>query len=217
MGLYLESCYEITKDYPNYDYVLTSPPDYAELGIDPKTGQWEVFLDSWMSQLKPKKNLVTICTTDRKADGKIYPKHIKIINVMEDNGWFLKSKKIWVKSYKVNMFRMNYMNILTFAKKPFKVVNPHDPDVFFDDSSTVVSGFKYGMSLDVCRRMIVNCTEKDDVVYDPFMGSGTTAVAAIREGRGYQGAEINEPTWLISKERVAEELNKPPTMEQYFD
>ena len=71
--------------------------------------------------------------------------------------------------------------------------------------------------MDVCRKMIANCTEKDDVVYDPFMGSGTTAIAAIREGRAYQGAEINETTWLISKERVAEELNKPPTMEQYFD
>ena len=92
--IYEEDCRTTLERNIDYDYVLTSPPDYAELEIDPKTNEWDLFLNDWMSLLFPKKNLVTICTTHRKADGKIYPKHIKIIDVMEQNGWFLKSKKI---------------------------------------------------------------------------------------------------------------------------
>ena len=200
--IYLESCIETLKKNNDYNYVLTSPPDYAELGIDPKTNEWEDFLDSWISLLNPINNLVTVCTTDRKSDGKIYPKHIKVISVFEKNGWFLKKTNIWVKSFKVNMFRMNYMHILTFAKKPFKVKNPHMVDVILDEQSTTVDGFKYGMSPLVCRMMIENHTNENDVVYDPFMGSGTTAISALEVRRNYLGSEINEEYKQIAENRI---------------
>ena len=60
--------------------------------------------------------MVTICTTDRKGDGRIYPKHIKVINVFENNGWFLRKTNIWA-AYKVNMFRMIYAISDIFAKE----------------------------------------------------------------------------------------------------
>ena len=101
--IFNEDCIKTLKKDIQYDYVLTSPPDYAELGIQAHTSEWEDFLDSWVSLLKPTKNLVTVCTTDRKGDGRIYPKHIKVINVFEKNNWFLRKTNIWVKSYKVNM------------------------------------------------------------------------------------------------------------------
>ena len=200
--IYNDSCIITLNSNVNYDYVLTSPPDYNELGIDPKTDDWENFLDSWVQLLKPTNNLVTICSSDRKSDGKIYPKHIKIIDVFEKNGWFLKKINIWVKSYKVNMFRMNYMNILTFAKKPFKVKNPHMVDVILDEKSPIVNGFKFGMSLLVCKMMIDNHTEKGQTVYDPFMGSGTTAIAALECDRLYVGSEIDKNAFNLCNERL---------------
>ena len=204
--IHLESCLETLKRDIKYDYVLTSPPDYAELGIQAHTSEWEDFLDSWVSLLKPTKNLVTVCTTDRKGDGRIYPKHIKVINVFEKNDWFLRKTNIWVKSYKVNMFRMNYMHILTFAKKPFKLKNPHMVDVILDERSTIVDGFKYGMSPLVCRMMIENHTNEKDIVYDPFMGSGTTAIAALEVDRNYLGSEINEDYYKLSNNRINSDL-----------
>ena len=200
--IYNDSCITTLNSDVKYDYVLTSPPDYNELGIDPKTDDWGNFLDSWVQLLKPSNNLVTICTSDRKSDGKIYPKHIKVIDVFEKNGWFLKKTNIWVKSYKVNMFRMNYMNILTFAKKPFKVKNPHMVDVILDEKSPEVNGFKFGMSLLVCRMMIENHTNKGQIVYDPFMGSGTTAVAALECERKYMGSEIDKEVVDLCNERL---------------
>ena len=200
--IYNEDCIITLKRDIRYDYVLTSPPDYDELGIDPKTHAWEEFLDSWVSHLKPTNNLATICTTDRKGDGRIYPKHIKVIDAFERSGWFLKKTNIWVKSYKVNMFRMNYMNILTFARKPFKVKNPHMVDVILDEKSPIVNGFKYAMSPLVCQLMIENHTKENDIVYDPFMGSGTTARASLDAGRQYLGSEIDKDTYDLCIERL---------------
>ena len=205
--IYNDSCITTLNSDVKYDYVLTSPPDYNELGIDPKTDGWENFLDSWVQLLKPTNNLVTICTSDRKSDGKIYPKHIKVIDVFE------KKTNIWVKSYKVNMFRMNYMNILTFAKKPFKVKNPHMVDVILDEKSPAINGFKFGMSLLVCKMMIDNHTEKGQTVYDPFMGSGTTAIAALECDRLYMGSEIDEDVFKLCNERISEKNN---TLEKFF-
>tara|TARA_B100001564_G_scaffold178157_1_gene149724 strand:- start:318 stop:944 length:627 start_codon:yes stop_codon:yes gene_type:complete len=204
--IHLESCLDTLKRDVKYDYVLTSPPDYAELGIPAHTNEWEDFLHSWVSLLNPTNNLVTICTTDRKGDGRIYPKHIKVINVFEKNDWFLRKTNIWVKSYKVNMFRMNYMHILTFAKKPFKLKNPHMVDVILDEKSTIVDGFKFGMSMLVVKMMIDNHTKENDIVYDPFMGSGTTAIAAKELNREYLGSEISQEYYDISKKRIETNL-----------
>ena len=41
------------------------------------------------------------------------------------------------------------------------------------------------------------------IVLDPFLGSGTTCVAAKMEGRKYIGIEISEEYCKIAKERIA--------------
>jgi len=46
-------------------------------------------------------------------------------------------------------------------------------------------------------------TDPGDTVLDPFMGSGTTAVAAISLGRKYLGFEINETYVIEMKRRIA--------------
>jgi len=43
-----------------------------------------------------------------------------------------------------------------------------------------------------------------DVVYDPFMGSGTTAVAALKLGRLFVGSEISDEYVEIAKRRLSE-------------
>jgi DNA modification methylase len=44
--------------------------------------------------------------------------------------------------------------------------------------------------------------EKDEIVYDPFVGSGTTALSALNLGRRYIGSEINEDYYKISLDRI---------------
>ena len=45
-------------------------------------------------------------------------------------------------------------------------------------------------------------TDSDDIVLDPFIGSGTTAVAAKQMGRRYVGIDVNEEYCQIARERL---------------
>ena len=56
--------------------------------------------------------------------------------------------------------------------------------------------------LQLVERHILHSTLPNAVVLDPFMGSGTTAVACQETGRQYLGFEINEEYWKISKDRL---------------
>ena len=55
------------------------------------------------------------------------------------------------------------------------------------------------------QRLIDLYTYQGDVVLDPFMGSGTTAVAAVRTGRHYLGYDTDEAYARAARERVANE------------
>ncbi len=46
-------------------------------------------------------------------------------------------------------------------------------------------------------------TEEGDIVLDPFLGSGTTALAAVQLGRKYVGIDTNEEYCAFSKNRVS--------------
>lgn len=58
------------------------------------------------------------------------------------------------------------------------------------------------------QRLIDLYTYRDDVVLDPFMGSGTTAVAAVRTGRHYLGYDTDEGYARAARERVAAEVGR---------
>jgi len=49
---------------------------------------------------------------------------------------------------------------------------------------------------------ILSWSNKGDVVYDPFMGSGTTAKMALLTGRNYLGSEISREYYEISLKRL---------------
>lgn len=52
-------------------------------------------------------------------------------------------------------------------------------------------------------------TDPQEIILDPFMGSGTTGVAAVRLGRRFIGIEIEERYFRIAHRRIAEALNQP--------
>lgn len=62
--------------------------------------------------------------------------------------------------------------------------------------------------LELPRRIIRLLTERDDVVLDPFVGSGTTALAAIQEERKYIGVDILKKYVEMARKACAEESLK---------
>lgn len=51
-------------------------------------------------------------------------------------------------------------------------------------------------------------TNPGDVIFDPFMGSGSTGVAAIELGRKFIGVERNPDYFATAKQRIGEALSK---------
>ena len=53
------------------------------------------------------------------------------------------------------------------------------------------------------HRLINLYSFEDDVILDPFMGSGTTAVAALKNKRRFVGYDISEEYIKIANNRIA--------------
>jgi site-specific DNA-methyltransferase (adenine-specific) len=58
------------------------------------------------------------------------------------------------------------------------------------------------------QRLIELYTFVDDLVLDPFMGSGSTAVAAVRTGRRYVGYDTDSGYVRIAERRAEEERSR---------
>jgi site-specific DNA-methyltransferase (adenine-specific) len=63
---------------------------------------------------------------------------------------------------------------------------------------------------------VITWTKNDDVVYDPFMGSGTTAKAAILLGRNWVGSELDENYTEITNERIKNVVFSPEILNSYI-
>jgi site-specific DNA-methyltransferase (adenine-specific) len=54
---------------------------------------------------------------------------------------------------------------------------------------------------------IISWSNEEDLIYDPFMGSGTTAIVAKSINRNYIGSEISKEYCLISQKRLNGDTN----------
>jgi len=55
---------------------------------------------------------------------------------------------------------------------------------------------------------VKNHTKVGDIILDPFMGSGTTGVAALRLGRKFIGIEIDEEYYEMAKKRITDQAKQ---------
>jgi len=60
--------------------------------------------------------------------------------------------------------------------------------------------------VELVERFVLSLTDPDDRVFDPFLGSGTSIVAALRHGRRGLGAELAPDYVEIARARVADQL-----------
>ena len=59
--------------------------------------------------------------------------------------------------------------------------------------------------VELIQMYIENSSNESDIILDPFMGSGTTAVAAIRTKRNYIGFELQKEYFDIANKRIKDE------------
>lgn len=61
---------------------------------------------------------------------------------------------------------------------------------------------KATFSVELCMKLLKIYAPKNAVVYDPFMGTGTTAIACLEKGLNYVGTEISKEQIEWSENRI---------------
>jgi site-specific DNA-methyltransferase (adenine-specific) len=110
--------------------------------------------------------------------------------------------------------------ILVFCKDTFKRQNPAkrentiSRDEFLEYNKSVWNfsaeparkiGHPAPFPIELPRRLIQLYTFENEFVLDPFMGSGQTAIAALRSNRRYVGYEIDEKYVTLANQRIKKE------------
>jgi DNA modification methylase len=67
-----------------------------------------------------------------------------------------------------------------------------------------VKGHPCPRPLDLMEDIVNQWTKPNSIVFDPFMGSGTTGVACVKMGRNFIGIEIEQKYFEIAKKRIEE-------------
>jgi site-specific DNA-methyltransferase (adenine-specific) len=80
----------------------------------------------------------------------------------------------------------------------------------FTPESAKKVGHPAPFPLELPYRLIQLYTFQDDVVLDPFLGSGSTALAALKSGRGFIGYEINPEYVELAKGRIESFMGHGP-------
>ncbi len=162
------------------------------------------------------------------------PLHSYIIRDMIEIGFLMRGEIIWNKSASASpstawgswmsaknpILRDVHEYILVFSKETYKRENPEgrkstiSKEEFLEFTKSVwnfpaVPAKKVGhpapFPVELPYRCIQLYTFKGEIVLDPFMGSGQTAIAAIKTERYYIGYEIEEKYINLAKDRIAKE------------
>jgi adenine-specific DNA-methyltransferase len=61
--------------------------------------------------------------------------------------------------------------------------------------------------VELIERLVLSMTDPGDWVFDPYLGVGSTIIAAIRHGRRGAGAELNREYAEIAAARIRDEIS----------
>lgn len=164
------------------------------------------------------------------------PLHSHIINLMHDLGFLMRGEIIWNKagagistawgswlSAGNPTLRDQHEYILIFSKDNFSRVNHGkkgntiSKEEFLEFTKSVwnfspESARKVGhpapFPVELPYRCIQLYTFEGDVVLDPFVGSGSACVAAIKTNRNFIGYDINKKYIDIADKRIKKEMNQ---------
>lgn len=100
-------------------------------------------------------------------------------------------------------YRARYEFVLFFEKGARQLNDLGVCDVL--EFARVRGGYPTEKPVGLCEVLVTQSSEPGDIVADPFMGSGSAGVAALRNGRRFAGSDISEAAVKLASERLAKE------------
>ncbi len=121
---------------------------------------------------------------------------------------------VWARKNKKAKHYFNYpaMKNGNFPKDFIKKPN-HQMRTVWAIAATPPEEKKFGKHptqkpLALLTRIIEASTHEGDLIFDPFMGSGSTGVAAVMLNRKFVGVDNNEEYCALAKRRIEDALNR---------
>lgn len=204
------------------DYILTSPPYNVKTE---RIAKYKDFKDGYSQEqyFEQQKQVITemlrvtknhIFYNIQMLSGNKIALH-KLIGFFADN---IKEVIIWRKGFgepaiSEKVFNSAFEYIIIFSNNEpnkryfndanfkrgtqsnvFEILNSH--------SNPFAQQHKAVMPLDIPRYFMINFGKENDIWYDPYLGTGTTAIAAIMEKRNYLGSEISKEYFELATKRI---------------
>ena len=223
--LYMGDCLEVMDDLINFevkfDAVITDPPynisrknnfkSMGRAGID--FGEWDKDFDltSWISYCEPllKKGGNIVIFNDWKNMS-------YIVNALEINGFDIKDLIRWKKTnpmprnrdrrfitdYEVAVWAVKKGGKWTFNRLSDTYERPEIISKITSKSEKIFGGHPTQKPIEVMEWVINRLSNVGDLIFDPFMGSGTTGVACLKTNRKFVGVDNDEKSFNMSCERL---------------
>lgn len=219
---------ELIKNKVTVDHIITDPPyniskenNFNTLktprkGVD--FGEWDRNFDlfSWIPKyeqiLSKNGSMIIFCS---------YRYMSFIINTLEQNNLIVKDIIVWRKKNPMpRNIERRYVQDMEFAlwavKKGSKwVFNKSKKEPYlrgFYETSTVAGKERTihpaQKSLKLMTDIIKIHTNKNQIVLDPFMGSGTTGVACLLNSRKFIGIELDKTFFDLASNRIKKTITK---------
>jgi modification methylase len=187
-----------------------------------------VWKETWRVLVPGGRMCINVANLGRKP---YIPLHASIVDQAIKLGFLMRGEIIWNKAASASpstawgswksagnpILRDVHEYILVFCKQTFKRQNPTErastitKEEFLEYSKSVwnfaaESARKIGhpapFPVELPRRLIQLYTFEGEIVLDPFMGSGQTAIAAVRSKRHYVGYEVDERYVELARQRI---------------
>lgn len=134
---------------------------------------------------------------------------LEIIKRLQDEGLVFQWILACVHTGKSNMFYSKgiingWKPILLCTKGKIKKLNATKDCILSTPPNKTLH--KWAQSTDESDYYIENLSEKNSIVYDPFMGSGTVGVSAKKYGRQFIGSEIDKEHFNTAKLNISKKI-----------
>jgi len=171
-------------DDDSVDVIITDPP----YGLDFRRENWDSFIPRWIGEARRVARLVIFTTAPTTMWD--YPRPDWV------NCWYREASNSRTATGGFN----HWSPILVYGKVKFKV----DSIKLHAIQHSYPKGFLHPSPKPeaLVRWIIENSTLPNELVFDPFMGSGTTGVVCVQSGRNFTGIEINKEYFDLAKQRI---------------
>ena len=125
---------------------------------------------------------------------------------VDEVGFKIFKTLIWAKDNCItNMWYMDSHEYIIFARKgkAKKINNCGDRSVF---NVPNVKGKSHPSEkpIELFEKLVLNSSDENDIVLDPFMGVGTLPISCKNYNRNYIGIELDEKYFNIAEQRIKE-------------